>query len=115
LKLGEVKQRSRVKVAAELGTQFVSKAHESLDTLAQALFSNVGEGRTLADLMESGSLLAALMRDESDRKHGSLRQSSKVFVYLMESLGPCGGQEPIRVSRRRSASSISWSNSRKII
>jgi hypothetical protein len=48
----------------------------------------VVEGCTLADLMDGASLLAALLSDESDRKHKSLRQSSKVFVYLMESLGP---------------------------
>ena len=60
LKSGEVKHRSRVmQVAAELGMQFVSKSRESLDTLAQALLSEVAEGCTLADLMEGGSLLAA--------------------------------------------------------
>jgi hypothetical protein len=93
LKSGEVEQRSRViKVAAELGMQFVSKSRESLDTLAQALLSDVDEGCTLADLMKGGSLLAALLRDESDRKHESLRESSKVFVYLMLSLGPAADQ-----------------------
>jgi hypothetical protein len=93
LKIGEVKQRSRVmQVAAELGMQFVSKSRESLDTLAQALLSNVDEGCTLADLMEGGSLLAALLSEESNRKHKSLRQSSKVFVYIMESLGPAADQ-----------------------
>jgi hypothetical protein len=60
LQSGEGKQRSRVmQVAAELGMQFVSKSRESLDTLAQALLSEVAEGCTLADLMEGGSLLAA--------------------------------------------------------
>jgi hypothetical protein len=39
--------------------QFVSKSRESLDTLAQALLSEVAEGCTLADLMEGGSLLVA--------------------------------------------------------
>jgi hypothetical protein len=58
LQSGEGKQRSRVmQVAAELGMQFVSKSRESLDTLAQALLSEVAEGCTLADLMEGGSLL----------------------------------------------------------
>jgi hypothetical protein len=89
LKSGEVKQRSRVmQVAAELGMQFVSKSRKSLDTLAQALLSGVDEECKFADLMKGGSLLAALLRDESDSKHESLRESSKVFVYLMESLGP---------------------------
>jgi hypothetical protein len=81
-----------MQVAAELGMQFVSKSRESLDTLAQALLSGVVEGCTLADLMEGGSLLAALLSDESDRKHESLRESSKVFVYLMESFGPASDQ-----------------------
>ncbi len=93
LKLGEVKQRSRVmQVAAELGMQLVSKSRESLDTLAQALLSDAVEGCKFADLMEGGSLLVVLLRDESDRKHESLRQSSKVFGYLMESLGPAADQ-----------------------
>jgi hypothetical protein len=93
LKIGEVKQRSRVmQVAAELGMQFVSKSRESLDTLAQALLSDVVEGCTLADLMEGGSLLTVLLRDESDCKHESLRESSKVFVYLLESFGPASDQ-----------------------
>jgi hypothetical protein len=117
LQSGEVKQQSRVmQVAAELGLQFVSKSCESLDTLAQALLSGVVEGSTLADLMESGSLLAALLSDESarfaerralaalqsdesDRKHES-DESAKVFVYLMESLGPSadhGIEAPKRV------------------
>jgi hypothetical protein len=81
-----------MQVAAELGMQFVSKSRKSLDTLAQALLSDVGEGCTLADLMEGGSLLAALLRDESDRKHESLRKPAKLFVYLMESLGPAADQ-----------------------
>jgi hypothetical protein len=93
LQSGEVKQRSRViQVAAELGMQFVSKSHESLDTLAQALLSGVVEGCTLADLMEGGSLLAALLSDESDRKHESLREPATVFAYLMESLRPSADQ-----------------------
>jgi hypothetical protein len=93
LKMGEVKKRSRVmQVAAELGMQFVSKSRESLDALAQALLSGVDEGCTLADLMESGSLLAALLCDESDRKHKSLKESSQVSVYLLESLGPTADQ-----------------------
>jgi hypothetical protein len=61
-----------MQVEAELGMQFVSKSRESLDTLAQALLSDAVEGCTIADLMEGGSLLAALLRDESDRKHESL-------------------------------------------
>jgi hypothetical protein len=93
LQSGEVKRRSRVmQVAAELGMQFVSKSRESLDTLTQALLSEVDEGCKFADLMEGGSLLAALLSEESDRKHKSLRESSKVFVYLMESLGPAADQ-----------------------
>ncbi len=93
LESGEVKQRSRVmQVAAELGVHFVSKSRESLDTLAQALLSGVVEGCTLADLMEGVSLLATLLRDVSDRKHECLRESSNLFVYLMESLGPAADQ-----------------------
>jgi hypothetical protein len=93
LQSGEVEQRSRVmQVAAELGMQFVSKSRESLDTLAQALLSGVDEECTLADLMDGGSLLATLLRDESDRKHESLREPATVFVYLMESLGPSADQ-----------------------
>ena len=37
-------------------------------------------------------MLAALLKDESDRKHESLRKSAKLFVYLMESLGPAADQ-----------------------
>jgi hypothetical protein len=93
LQSGEVKQRSRVmQIAAGLGMQFISKSPESLDTLAQALLSDVDDGCKFADLMEGGSLLASLLSDESDRNHKRLRQSSKVFVYLMESLGPAADQ-----------------------
>jgi hypothetical protein len=93
LKSGEVEQRSRVmQVAAQLGMQFVSKSRESLDTLAQALLSGVDEGCMLAGLMDGASLLAALLRDESHRKHESLRKPATVFVYLMKSLGPAADQ-----------------------
>ena len=72
LQSGEGKQRSRVmQVAAELGMQFVSKSRESFAyklhaefvsplKLAEALLSGVDERCTFADLMEGGSLLAAL-------------------------------------------------------
>jgi hypothetical protein len=62
-KSGEVKQNSRVmQVVAELGMQFVSKSSESLESLAQVLLSDVDKGCKFADLMEVGSLLAALQQ-----------------------------------------------------
>ncbi len=49
LQSGEVKQRSRVmQVATEPGKQFVSKSLKSLESLAQALLSDVDEGCTLS-------------------------------------------------------------------
>jgi hypothetical protein len=93
LKSGGVKQRSRlIEVAAELGMPFVSKSRESLATLAQGLLSDVVEGCTLANLLKGGSLLAALLIDESELEHESLRDS-KVFRYLIDSLGPVA-EEP---------------------
>ncbi len=100
-----------MQVAAELGMQFLSKPRESfayklhaesesLLKLAQALLSGVDEECTFADLMEGGSLLAALLSDESDREHKSLRQSSKVFVYLMESLGPAADESNFEAPKR---------------
>jgi hypothetical protein len=51
-----------MQVVAELGMQFVSKSSESLESLAQVLLSDVDKGCKFADLMEVGSLLAALQQ-----------------------------------------------------
>jgi hypothetical protein len=63
-----------------------------LETLEESLFADVVEGYTVADLMEGVSLFGNLQRDESDCKPRSLRDSSKVFVFLMESFGPAADQ-----------------------
>jgi hypothetical protein len=84
---GGVKQRSRViKVAAKISMHCLRESRESLDMLAQALLSDVVEGCLLADLLQGGSLLADLLKSELNQTN--LRQSSNVFRYLTESLGP---------------------------
>jgi hypothetical protein len=86
LKSGVVLQRARViQVAAEVSMSVQRESHEALAKLAQALLSDVIEGCTLTDLMQGGSLLAVLLRDESEVVN--LRESSKVFRYLIESFG----------------------------
>jgi hypothetical protein len=77
-----------IKVAAEVSMRVERESSESLERLAQVLLSDVIEGCTLRDLLQGGSWLAALLRDESKVKHESLRESSKVFRYLVDSLGP---------------------------
>jgi hypothetical protein len=90
---GGVKQRSRViKVAAEISMHFLRESRESLDKLAQALLSDAVEGCSFADLLQGGSLLADLLKDESKLDQTNLRQSSDVFRYLAESLGPVADQ-----------------------
>jgi hypothetical protein len=86
LKSGVVVQRARViQVAAEVSMSVQRESHEPLAKLAQALLSSVIEGCTLTDLMQGGSLLAVLLRDESEVVN--LRETSKVFRYLIESFG----------------------------